>query len=105
MGAMKWQVKGLYKLKTAKWHQLVLFSAPHNTKTAISMPNLTMACQSCGDLYTAGCLSREDGAILRSLEHSWISQRSQEQATAKTAWATISTDTCLKCELMCTAIV
>ena len=29
-GATKWQVKG--ELKTAKWHQLVLVSAPPNTQ-------------------------------------------------------------------------
>ena len=30
-GAMKWFVNPLCKLKTAKWHQLVLFSVSHNT--------------------------------------------------------------------------
>ena len=33
-GAMKWWVKGTSELKTAKWHQLVLVSAPHNTRNS-----------------------------------------------------------------------
>ena len=31
-GTIKWQVNPLSKLKTAKWYQLVVFSAPHNIK-------------------------------------------------------------------------
>ena len=31
-GAMKWQIDCLCKLKTAKWHQLVLYSVPHNAQ-------------------------------------------------------------------------
>ena len=34
-----------------------------------------------------------------------MSDKSQEQATAKAAKATFSIDTCLNCQLMCTAIV
>ena len=33
--AMKWQVNPPCKMKTAKWHRLELFSAPHNTKQLI----------------------------------------------------------------------
>ena len=33
-GAMKWWVKGTCKLRTAKWHQLVLVSAPHNAQNS-----------------------------------------------------------------------
>ena len=33
-GATKWQIKGTSELKTAKWHQLVLVSAPHNTQNS-----------------------------------------------------------------------
>ena len=33
-GAMKWRAKGMSKLKTAKWHQLVLVLAPHNTQNS-----------------------------------------------------------------------
>ena len=31
---MKWWVKGMSELKTAKWHQLVLVLAPHNTQNS-----------------------------------------------------------------------
>ena len=48
MGNHKVAGKGTSELKTAKWHQLVLVSAPHNTQTAKSIPNLTT--QLCGDL-------------------------------------------------------
>ena len=64
-------------------------------KTAKSILNLTS--QSCGDLLQAGCLSSGDGAILRSPEHSWMSDKTQKQATAKAAWVAISTSTCPKC--------
>ena len=42
-------------------------------------------------------LVQGDGAIQRSLEHSWMSDKAQKQATAKAAWATFTTDTSLKC--------
>ena len=61
--------------------------------------------QSYGELQPAVCLSRGDGAIWRLFEHSWTSDKPQKQATAKAAWATFSTNTCLKCWLMCTAII
>ena len=60
---------------------------------AKSIPKLTN--QLCGDLQPASCLSMQ--GRWRSPYHSWMSDRTQKQATAKTAWATISTDTCLKC--------
>ena len=47
-GATNWQVNPLRKLKTAKWYQLVLFSAHITHKTAKSMLNLTS--RLCGDL-------------------------------------------------------
>ena len=36
--ATKWQIKGMSELKTAKWHQLVLVLAPHNTKQLTPFP-------------------------------------------------------------------
>ena len=33
-GATKWWVKGTSELKAAKWHQLVLVLAPHNTQNS-----------------------------------------------------------------------
>ena len=43
----------------------------------------------------AGCFSRGDEAILRSPEHLWMSDRTQKQAAANAAWATISTNSYL----------
>ena len=37
------------------------------------------------------------GAIQRSPKHSWTTDKTQKQATAKAAWVTFSTDTCLIC--------
>ena len=51
-----------------------------------TMANLTG--NSCGDLQPAVWLSREDGAIQRTPEHSWTSDKPQKQVTAKAAWAT-----------------
>ena len=43
-GAMKWWVKAMCEVKTAKWHQFESFSPSHNTQNSYvhtSMPNLT----------------------------------------------------------------
>ena len=37
-GAMKRHANLLCKVKTAKWHQLVLFTAPHNTQNSYVNP-------------------------------------------------------------------
>ena len=61
--------------------------------------------QSCGESQLAVCLSREDRAIWRTLEHSWMFDKPQKQATAKAAWATFSSNTWLNSKLMYTAII
>ena len=79
-----WRVYPPCKVKTAKWHQLEL----HIThKTATLMPNLTSQSGACADFIASG-----DGASQRSPQHSWMSDRTQKEATAKAAWVTFSTD-------------
>ena len=52
------------------------------------------------------CLLREmEFKLLRPPEHLWVSDKPQKQATVKAAWASFSTDTCLKHWLVYTAIV
>ena len=71
--------------ENSQWNQSVL----HIThKTAKFMSNFIS--QSCGDLQPASYLSREDGAIQRSPEHSWMSGKVQKQATLKAASALIA---------------
>ena len=41
--------------------------------------------QWCGETPPVVCLSRGDRAICRTPEHSWTSDKSQKQATAKAA--------------------
>ena len=61
--------------------------------------------QSCVESQLSVCLSRVDGAIIRTPEDSWTSHKPQKQATAKGAWVTFSTNTWLNSELMYIAIV
>ena len=58
-----------------------------------------------GDLQPSGCFSSGDGAFQRSPKYSWMPDRTQKQATAKAARVTFNTDTCLICQLVCTAIM
>ena len=69
-----------------KWKQLngISWSYFHlniTHKTVIPMLDLTS--QLCGDLQLAGCLSSGDGAIQRSPQHLWMSDRTQKQGAAK----------------------
>ena len=62
---------------------------------------------------TASCLLVEgDGVCQREMEpfkdrpeYLRMSDKPQKQDTAKAAWATFSTNLCLNCLLMCTAIL
>ena len=49
------------------------------------MPNFII--QSCDDFIASWLLVQGDGAIQRLPEHSWMSDKTQKQATAKAAWA------------------
>ena len=98
--ATKWWVPLVLKLNTAKCCKLRLFSAPHIV--AKSMINVTS--QSCDDLQLAVCLSKLDGAIERSPEHSCMSNKVQKSATGKNS-GTFSNNTYLNCQLMGKAIM
>ena len=77
----------------AEWHQLVPFLQLHIThETVQSMANLTS--QLYDNLQQAACLLIwGDRAIPRPPKHS----KPHKQDTAKAAWVTSSTDSCLKC--------
>ena len=75
------------------------------TSTSITKSMDILISQLQSELKPAVCLSRGDEAIYRPPEYSWMSDKPQKQAIAEAAWATFSTNTCLNCQLMCTAIV
>ena len=47
--------------------------------------------QLCGDSQSAVCLPRVDGAIWRPPEHSWTSDKLEEEAWVKVDWAVLNT--------------
>ena len=55
-GAMKYQAKVTSTMKTAKWHPLVLFSAPHSCHTKLLNPWPNSSASHVVKLITAGCL-------------------------------------------------
>ena len=75
---MKLWAKATPSLKQGNDYHWCHFHLHMSHKAAISMAKLIS--QYCGDSQLAVCLSEEDGAIERLLEHSWMPDTYEEKA-------------------------
>ena len=84
MGATKWWENPPSNLKIAKWHQFVLFSAPHTYHTKQLNPWL-LSSASCMVIYNQ--LPAFSGEMepfnLKTTGHSWMFNKPQKQDTEK----------------------
>ena len=71
--------------------------APHNIATKqLNSFSTSLASRVVIYSWLSACPVHGDGAIQKSPEHLWTSDR-QRKGTAKAAWVTSNTDICLKC--------